>query len=49
MTATPGVVSGEEVDTVSISQIFCGRKNRNRMTDVRGYNVKKGFHLVFAF
>lgn len=42
-------MGGEEVDTVSISQIFCGRKNRNRMTDVRRYNVKKSFHLVFAF
>lgn len=42
-------MGGEEVDTVSISQIFCGRKNRNKMTDVRRYNVKKSFHLVFAF
>lgn len=38
-------MGSEEVDTVSISQIFCGKKNRNRMLHVRGYNVKKSFHF----
>ena len=44
------LVESEEMDggrTVP-PRVFCGRENRNRIIDGRGYDVTKSFCLVFA-
>lgn len=40
---------GSEKDTVSISQVFCRRENRKRMTDGGEYNAKKSFVCCSLF